>query len=49
MRGSAMKRIITVCAIAVMLVAPGGLWGFVAQRFDIQIFPVRRRLTTRAD
>ncbi len=36
-------------AIAIMLVSPGGLWGFVAQRFDLQIFPVRRRLRTRAD
>ncbi len=36
-------------AILIMLVAPGGIWGFVAQRFDIQIFPVRRRLTTRSD
>ena len=33
----------------VMLVAPGGLWGFVAQRFDLQIFPVRRRLKVRSD
>jgi hypothetical protein len=32
-----------------MLVAPGGLWGFVAQRFDIQIFPVRRRLKVLAN
>ena len=31
-------------AIVIMLVAPGGIWGFVAQRFDLQIFPVRRRL-----
>jgi branched-chain amino acid transport system permease protein len=33
-------------AIAVMLVAPGGLWSLIAQRFDLQVFPVRRRLTT---
>ena len=32
-------------AIAVMLVAPGGIWGLVAQRFDLEIFPIRRRLT----
>jgi branched-chain amino acid transport system permease protein len=32
-------------AIAVMLVAPGGIWGLVAQRFDLQLFPIRRRLT----
>ena len=36
-------------AIAVMLVAPGGIWGFVAQRFDLQLFPVRRKLKTRSD
>ncbi len=36
-------------AIAVMLIAPGGIWGLVTQRFDLQIFPVRRRLRTRAD
>jgi len=36
-------------AVLVMLVAPGGLWGFVAQRFDVQIFPVRRRLKVRSD
>jgi branched-chain amino acid transport system permease protein len=33
-------------AIAVMLVAPGGLWSLIAQRFDLQVFPIRRRLTT---
>jgi branched-chain amino acid transport system permease protein len=31
-------------AIAVMLKAPFGLWGWVAQRFDLQLFPVGRRL-----
>lgn len=34
-------------AAAVMLVAPKGIWGFVAARFDIQVFPTRRRLTRR--
>ncbi len=33
-------------AIVVMLVAPGGLWSLVAQRFDLQLFPIRRRLIT---
>ncbi len=33
-----------VLAIAVMLVAPKGLWGYVAGRFDLQLFPLRRRL-----
>ena len=31
-------------AIAVMLFAPRGLWGLMAARFDLQLFPVRRRL-----
>lgn len=35
-------------ATAVMLVAPQGIWGFISQRYDIQLFPVRRRLI-RAD
>jgi branched-chain amino acid transport system permease protein len=32
-------------AIAVMLKAPGGIWGWVVQRYDLQLFPVGRRLT----
>jgi len=32
-------------AIAVMLMSPGGLWGLIAERFDLQVFPIRRRLT----
>jgi branched-chain amino acid transport system permease protein len=31
-------------AAAVMLVAPRGIWGYLVERFDIQIFPLRRRL-----
>ena len=31
-------------AIAVMLFAPRGLWGFVSERYGVQLFPVRRRL-----
>jgi branched-chain amino acid transport system permease protein len=33
-----------VIAIVVMLKAPYGLWGWVIQRFDLQLFPVGRRL-----
>jgi branched-chain amino acid transport system permease protein len=33
-----------VIAIVVMLKAPYGLWGYVIQRFDLQLFPVGRRL-----
>jgi branched-chain amino acid transport system permease protein len=33
-------------AVLVMLAAPKGIWGYVAERFDVQVFPVRRRLKT---
>ncbi len=32
-------------AIAVMLFAPKGLWGYVGERYGITLFPTRRRLT----
>ena len=31
-------------AVIIMLVVPQGLWGFLAERFDLQIFPLRRRV-----
>lgn len=31
-------------AIAIMLVAPRGIWGYVSERFGLVLFPVRRRL-----
>ena len=33
-----------VTAVVVMLKAPKGLWGLFAERFDIALFPVQRRL-----
>jgi branched-chain amino acid transport system permease protein len=36
-------------AIAVMLKAPFGIWGWIAQRYDIQLFPVGRRLALTKD
>jgi branched-chain amino acid transport system permease protein len=33
-------------AIAVMLKAPFGVWGFIVQRYDLQLFPVGRRLVS---
>ena len=36
-------------AIAVMLFAPRGLWGFVAERFGVTLFPTRRRLIMGSD
>lgn len=32
-------------AIAVMLKAPSGIWGWVIQRYDLQLFPIGRRLS----
>jgi branched-chain amino acid transport system permease protein len=36
-------------AIAIMLKAPFGIWGWVVQRYDIQLFPVGRRLAPVED
>jgi branched-chain amino acid transport system permease protein len=35
-----------VIAIVIMLKAPTGVWGWVAQRYGLQLFPVGRRLAT---
>lgn len=35
-------------AIAVMLIAPKGLWGYVSQRYGLVVFPIRRRLVVKA-
>jgi branched-chain amino acid transport system permease protein len=42
--GSAYLLILGAIAIAVMLIAPKGLWGLVADRLGWQIFPLARRL-----
>jgi len=34
-------------AVAVMLFAPRGLWGLLASRFDLHLFPVQRRVRLR--
>lgn len=34
-----------VLAIAIMLVAPRGLWGLVSERTGLHLFPIRRRLS----
>ena len=31
-------------AVSVMLVYPQGLWGLIAERWDIHVFPVQRKL-----
>ena len=39
-----MTIILGVVAIGVMLKAPKGIWGYVADRFGWQLFPLARRL-----
>ncbi len=31
-------------AIAIMLFAPKGIWGYVSERYGLVLFPIRRRL-----
>jgi branched-chain amino acid transport system permease protein len=31
-------------AVVMMLFAPQGVWGLIRQRFDLELFPIRRRL-----
>jgi len=35
-------------AIAIMLLAPRGIWGYLAERHGLALFPVRRRLVANA-
>jgi branched-chain amino acid transport system permease protein len=42
--GSYYLMVLGVLAIAVMLVAPKGLWGLVVEKYDFSLFPTRRRL-----
>jgi branched-chain amino acid transport system permease protein len=44
-RGSLYLLMLGVVAIAVMLKAPKGIWGFFADRFGWQLLPLERRLT----
>ena len=47
--GSVYLIILGVVAIAVMLKAPKGLWGFLADRYGWQLFPLARRLEYTGD
>lgn len=42
--GSWYLILLGVVAVIIMLRAPQGIWGLLVQRFDIQFFPVQRRL-----
>ena len=45
--GAIYLLILGVVAIAVMLWAPKGLWGLIADRFGWQVFPLQRRLVPK--
>ena len=45
--GAIYLLILGVVAIAVMLKAPKGLWGLIADRFGWQVFPLQRRLVMK--
>ena len=47
--GSLYLMMLGAVAIAVMLLAPKGLWGFVVERFGWQLLPLERRLRFSAD
>jgi branched-chain amino acid transport system permease protein len=47
--GAAYLILLGAVAIAVMVFFPKGLWGSFAERFDIHVFPVRRRLISTVD
>ena len=36
-------------AVCAMLVYPRGLWGLVAERWDVRLFPLERRVVSRGD
>jgi branched-chain amino acid transport system permease protein len=42
--GTTYLLILGVVAIVIMLKAPRGLWGYVSARFDLELFPVTRRV-----
>jgi len=45
--GSWYLMLLGALAIILMLFAPTGVWGVISRRFDISLFPVRRRLIVR--
>ncbi len=47
--GSLYLLMLGAVAIAVMLLAPKGIWGLLADRFGWQLFPLERRLRFTAD
>ncbi len=46
--GATYLIILGVLAVVMMLVAPRGVWGLVAERLGLELFPVRRRIITES-
>jgi Flp pilus assembly protein TadD len=46
--GTLYMLLLGVVAVIMVTVAPKGIWGFVAKRWNISLFPVRRRLVLEA-
>lgn len=42
--GSIYLMILGLVVIVIMLKAPRGIWGFVRDRFGLELFPIRRRV-----
>lgn len=47
--GSWYLVVLGLVAVTVMIKAPKGVWGYIADRFDFHIFPVRRRVRLLGD
>jgi branched-chain amino acid transport system permease protein len=47
--GSLYLLLLGAVAIAMMLFAPRGVWGLLADRFGLQIFPLQRRIALADD
>jgi branched-chain amino acid transport system permease protein len=47
--GAIYLMMLGIVAIVVMLKAPKGIWGYVADRFGLELFPLARRVTPRKE
>jgi len=45
--GTTYLLVLGVVAIVIMLKAPNGLWGVVAQKFNLELFPLRYKIVPR--
>ena len=47
--GSWYLVVLGLVAVVVMIKAPDGIWGYLARRFDLHLFPVQRRVQVSED